>query len=220
MRSSCTTSVPMPKIMRRARSARFDHQALHLRHCARHAVDQRARDDGVSDVQLDDLADRGDRLHVVIVHAMAGVHGQPEAARVPGRIAEPLQLARLTLAARVGIRARVQLDDRRTDTRRRFELRRIRIDEQRDADARIARAARHTGAERCDLRCRVEAAFGRHLGATLGHQAAVRRPHFAGDAHHFFGRRHLEVQPRLQHLAARREYRGPGCAGDPRADAW
>ena len=32
------------------------HQRLHLAHRLRQAVEQRARDDGVADVQLDDLA--------------------------------------------------------------------------------------------------------------------------------------------------------------------
>ena len=37
-------------------------------------------------------------------------------------VAKALQLARLLLAARVGVSARVQLDSRRTDAHGRFEL--------------------------------------------------------------------------------------------------
>ena len=44
-------------------------------------VEDRARDDRVPDVELDDLVDRRDRLHVVIVQAVPGVHGEPERAR-------------------------------------------------------------------------------------------------------------------------------------------
>jgi hypothetical protein len=57
----------------------------------------------MTDVQLHDLPDRGNRLHVVIVHAVAGMHDQPEAARVARSVANALQLARLSFAARIGV---------------------------------------------------------------------------------------------------------------------
>ena len=43
------------------------------------------RDDGVPDVQLDDLMNGGDGLHVVIVQAMAGVNREPQLGPMPGR---------------------------------------------------------------------------------------------------------------------------------------
>jgi hypothetical protein len=115
-------------------------------------------------------------------------------------IAKTLQLARLPFVASICVRAGVQLDSRRADTRCRFELLRIRIDEQRDADARVGEPTAHRS-EGCDLRRCVQPTLGGHFRAALRHEAAICRTHLAGDADHFVGRRHLEIQPRLQHLA-------------------
>ena len=78
-----------------------------------------------------------------------------------------------------------------------LDLREVRRDEQRHANAgggELAHAARHA----FDVGGHVEPAFGGDLGAILGHQAAVVRPHADGDLHHLVRQPHLEVHARLQ----------------------
>ena len=53
----------------------------------------------MADIQLDDLANGGDRLHVVIVQTVAGVHGESKTRCMTSRVLYPLQLTPLTLAA-------------------------------------------------------------------------------------------------------------------------
>ena len=91
----------------------------------------------------------------------------------------------------------MQLDDRRARALGGFDLREIRRDEQRHANAgrgELAHAARHA----FHVRGHVESAFGGDLGAILRHQAAVLRPHAHGDLQHLAGESHLEVHARLQ----------------------
>ena len=54
------------------------HQLFHVAHRLRQAVEHGARDDGVADVELDDLGDGGDGLDVVVVEAVTRVHDEPE----------------------------------------------------------------------------------------------------------------------------------------------
>ena len=91
----------------------------------------------------------------------------------------------------------MQLDDGRARALGRFDLRKIRRDEQRHANARrreLAHAARHA----LHIGGDIEPAFGGDLGAIFRHEAAVLRPHADGDFHHFVGEPHLEVHARLQ----------------------
>ena len=92
------------------------------------------------------------------------------------RRAEPLELARRAPPRRFGVRARVQLHDRRAGARRARRSARVGIDEQRHADASLARVAAR-GRHVARVRGHVEPALGRELCAPLGHEAAVRRPH-------------------------------------------
>ena len=131
--------MPMPKIMRPEPGRARAHQVLHIAHRLGQTVEDRARHDRVADVEFDDLRDGGDRLDVVIVEPMSGVDGQArgDAAKLRGG-AQPFELARARGARGFGVGAGMQLDHRRARAPRRLDLRVIRIDEQRHADARRA----------------------------------------------------------------------------------
>ena len=83
---------PAPSAPRRGRRASII-SAFISRTAAAMPVDDCARDDGVPDVELDDLLDRGDRLHVVVVQAVPGVHREAERRAEPRRIGDPGELA-------------------------------------------------------------------------------------------------------------------------------
>ena len=70
----------------------FQHHCLHLCHGIIHAIKDRAGDNGMTDIQLLQLGDGGDRLDVVIVETMAGVHLQAQAMAVFHGMDDLLQL--------------------------------------------------------------------------------------------------------------------------------
>ena len=51
---------------------------FHLTHGRGEPVENRARDDCVADVELDDVGQGRDRLDIVVMQAMTGVHGEPQ----------------------------------------------------------------------------------------------------------------------------------------------
>ena len=220
MRASCTTSVPMPKIMRR-RSRRALPPSIASSRATARAMPSNdgARDDRVADVQLDDLAG-SPRSAARCDSSCRGRHARSArgCSRAAPRREMRCQLARLLLAARIGVGAGVQLDCGRADSHRRFELRRIRIHEQRHADARVGETPAHRP-ERCDLRRGVEAAFGGHFGAAA--PARDSSPPAAPRRRCAPSRR----SPPSRNSAASAERPGPrgrrdpGCAGDLRAGA-
>ena len=80
-------------------------QRFHLCYRTGKAVENRLGDDGMTDVELNELLDRGDRRCVVIVQAMTTVNDQPATCRVCGRRADSSKLLRDVRAARVRIGA-------------------------------------------------------------------------------------------------------------------
>src|SRR5262245_38216904 len=84
-------------------TACLQHQALQFTDGGRHAVDASARDDGVADIQLDDLRNHRDRLHVVVIQAVTGVHRESNPGTVARRVLNAFQLTRLMFAVSVGI---------------------------------------------------------------------------------------------------------------------
>ena len=95
------------------------------------------RNDGVTDVQLCNLRDFGDRLDVVIVQPVTGIDLQAQAGRVDRGCADALQL--LTgIGSGFGIGAGVNLDDRRAGGACRLDLDAVCCNEQRDADAGVS----------------------------------------------------------------------------------
>ena len=100
----------------------------------------------------------------MIIEPVTGVHLQAAAVRQLRRLAQALELARLLGAAVLCIGARVQFDDRRAGAPGGLDLRRLRIDEQGDADARCAQL-RAVLAQARPCAHDIEAPLGRELGA-------------------------------------------------------
>jgi hypothetical protein len=125
----------------------------------------------VADVEFDDVGDRDDGLHVVVMQAMPGIHLQPVGMRVFRRDTDALQfMFALRHAVRLGIFPGMQFHHRRAGAACRIDLHRVRVDEQRHADA--CRCA--TLARRFDVVERayhVQAAFGGQFLAAFRHQA-------------------------------------------------
>ena len=178
-----------------------------------------AGDDRVADVELDDLRDRRDRLDVVVVEPVARVHDEP------GRASRAAPHPRAASSSRprsapcgLCVGTRVQLDDRRAGARRRVDLGRVRVDEQRDADPAGGESAAGVG-DRSLLSRDVEPALGRQLGRAS--PAPGRRPPAAPRARSGSSPGSPRSRGSCASAARRagRARRGPGCAGDPRAGA-
>jgi len=124
------------------------------------------------------------------------VHDEPEGASARYAGVETCELARHAGRVSFGVGARVQLDDRRAGFRARFDLRRVGVDEQRDADAVLRERSAGLG-DAMLLPGHVEPAFGRELLAPFRYQAAVGRTVLDGELDHRVRDGHLEIQARL-----------------------
>ena len=146
--------------------------------------------------------DRCHRRHVVVGESMPGVHLEADIGGALRRGGQAFELARLGRTGRLGIRAGVQLDDRRSRAPGRLDLRQVRRDEQRHPDTRGAELA-HRSRDALHVRRHVETPLGGDLGAVLGDQAAILRAHADGDVHHLVREPHLEIHARLQQRTQR-----------------
>jgi hypothetical protein len=99
----------------------------------------------------------------------------------------------------------VQFDDRRAGALRSLDLRRIRIDEQRDPDARGAQRRHGIADPRPFEASHIQAALGGDFLARFRHQAAILRQHLLRDADHLLGHRHFQIHAGLQRLAHDRD---------------
>src|SRR5579871_2530384 len=149
------------------------------------------------DVQLHDVANGSDRLHVVVVQTMTGVHFNPQARGELCAASQAFQLDSLpgTFVLRVG--ARVELDDRCTDLGSSLDLRWIRIDEQTNTNAVLTQGAcslRQPG----NLARNVQTSLGRNLLALLRNETTIRGTYLTGNADHFIRHGHFQVHMRLQ----------------------
>src|SRR5438270_5975850 len=88
----------------------------------------------MTDVELRDLRDRCDWDHIVEGEAVAGMGFDAVLDRQRGAVGEPFQLGGAFLALNMGIAPRVELDDRRAEPHRGFDLAFGWLDEQADAD--------------------------------------------------------------------------------------
>ena len=173
--------------------ARLVHACPHAADGAFQAAEYGFADEKVPDVELGDGHDRGHRADGVVGEAVPGVAFEAEGVGQRRRRRQTLQLG-LPLAARdTTIGAGVQLDHRRAQRRRRLQLPRIGIDEQRGADAGL-RDGVDVGLQLRAPAGRVETALGGHLEAFLGHDAGGVRPVPEGDRQHLLGGRHLEIE--------------------------
>ena len=80
MRATLTMSVPIPKIIAASTTVLFaclDHQALHLAHGFMQATEYGPRDYRMTDIQFANIAQRGNRLNIVVVQAMPCINLHP-----------------------------------------------------------------------------------------------------------------------------------------------
>src|SRR5690606_29497971 len=95
----------------------------------------------VADVELGELRDGGDRLHVVVSQAVARMRLDAVLGGESGHVGDLLELDCDLVAGRMGVFAGVKLDDGGSEPESRLKLALVRGNEQTDADARIAQAA-------------------------------------------------------------------------------
>src|ERR1700744_5441082 len=124
----------------------------------------------MADIELDNLRQRRDRADIVEGEAVAGMNLEPDLMSQPGGFGQPAQLFFMRGADRVGIGARMELDDMGADVLCRPHLPQVRADEHRDADA-ACRQLRYDAFRAFAIPDYVETAFRRALSPPLGHQA-------------------------------------------------
>ena len=109
----------------------FLHQRTHVADRLGQTVEGGATDDGVTDVELIELGDRGDSLDVVVVQAVARIDLQALASGVGSSGGDALELGvALGIRGGIGVAAGVDLDEGSTARGGRIDLQRIRIDEE------------------------------------------------------------------------------------------
>ncbi len=147
----------------------------------------------MADVELGDLRNRSDGLHILEREAMAGMGFKPVLGGERGGICNAAQFMRERFTLRVRIRPSVQLDDRCAQRNCRLDLHRVRLDEQADANPGFAQPGDH-GFQMIMLARRVEPALGGALLAPLGDKADGMGTMAKGDPQHFLRCRHLHVE--------------------------
>ena len=159
--------------------------------------EHRFADEEMPDIELGDLRQRGDRLGAGVVEAVPGMDFEAEAFRQRSAIAQQLpfgaRLRRVHFGERVAPGAGMQLDDGRAQFRRGLNLRGLRADEQRNANAGVFELM-HDWFKLRALAGSVETALGRALGTLFRHQTSGMRSCFERDGDHLRGRRHFEIQ--------------------------
>ena len=154
----------------------------------------------MADVQLVHLWQRGNWQHVVVGQAVTGINLQSQACRIGGRFGDTLQLFELCgIVFSVGIATRVDFDIRRAHLSRGFDLFDIRINKQRNQNARIRQTfagITHFVA----LTGHIQAAFGGDFLTFFRYQAAEVRFGVAGNRQHLFGNGHLQIHAGIQRL--------------------
>ena len=157
------------------------------------------------DIELDDFRDCCNGCDVLIVEPVACMNGQTDGAgRNTGR-AYAFQFSGTLLgAAGIRIGPGMQLHNRRARGNASFDLRRIRIDEQRHANP--TRRKRRAGiANPVLLRYDIETAFGRQFLAALRHQATIGRLRIGRNGDHGVGDCHFQIDSCQQTLLHQRE---------------
>ncbi len=109
------TSVPTPNIMTASLAACLCHEAFHVADGDRQAIKHRTRNDGVADVEFDDLFDDRDFCNVLIVQSMSGIDNKAQVMSVFGCCNNTLQFGFLFIVARIRVTSRMQLHDGRAD---------------------------------------------------------------------------------------------------------
>src|SRR5439155_1870113 len=149
-----------------------------------------------------------DRLDIEIVEGVAGIEAH---AAVVDRLTGDPHLVELRDYRRafgiaalgvegVGVRPGVNLAHARTDARRGFDLPQVGVDEHAGYDAGIGQIL-HRPLEGRFVRGDIEPAFGGDFLAALGYQPGHFRFERAGDAQHFVGGCHFQVELDVDEIA-------------------
>ena len=156
-------------------------------------------EDHVADIQFDDLGDARDRRDVLVMQPMPGVDHEAQIMAIGCRVHDSIQFALLRSAVRVRVATGVQFHDRGPGRHGSVELRAVRVDEHRYADAAVGEFCAGVP-QLVQLARNVKAAFGSQFLAFLRHQADVRRPDTPRNRDHLVGDGHLEVHVRAHDL--------------------
>ena len=151
----------------------------------------------MADIEFGDLRDGGDGRDIVEGQAMAGMRFDAVLGRQRGRIGDAAQFRRARAAVQMRIGPGVKFDHGRAKLDRGVDLRGVGLDEQADADARVAQL-RDDGPQRLQLPCCVQPALGRALLALFRHDAGGMRPVAQRDVQHFLRRRHFQIERHVQ----------------------
>ena len=157
------------------------------------------RHDGVADVELGDLRYGGDGLDVVVVQPVPRVDLQAQAGSMGDGRPDPLELFPGS-GSGFGVGAGVDLHNRCAGRVGGVELRPVRRDEQRDADAGLPQREAG-GAHPLQMTDHVQPALGGALLAPLRHQADVVRAHAQRERDHLVGHRALQIHASRDRVA-------------------
>jgi hypothetical protein len=154
----------------------------------------------VTDIELDDLFDFGNRCDVAIMESMACIDDEADIVAIMGSARDALELLFLLFAPGIRVTARMQFDDGRTGSNCRIELCRLGIDKQRCTDTgfrKLAACVTHF----VQLPGNIQTAFCCQLLAILGYQANIGWFRRNRDIQHFLRYSTLEVHVRAHDLS-------------------
>src|SRR3990167_2893152 len=135
----------------------------------------------MADVQFRNTRDRSDRLNVVIIEAVAGVHLQLEIEPLLHRLFDAHQLLPARLAGfRFRVAAGVNFDHRRTGFGGRLDLVRIGVHKKRHAYAGTGKFSADAG-DLLKAADDIQSAFGRQFLTSFGYETNLVRMDTAGD---------------------------------------
>ena len=221
MRRMSQRSEPIPRIMPLHLRPALVHGRAHGSDRLVEAEEDRLADQGMADVELDDLRDRRDGPDGVEVEAVPGMDLETDPGAVLGCLAQALEFVGdpgwVAVDHRLAIGAGVELDHGRAGGAGSLHDLDLRLHEQRHPDALPASSwmagRRWTWAPTMSSPPSVVRSS-RFSGTR---QAACGR--MRGDADHLGGRRHLEVERHEELALEPLHIRRPGCAAGPPADA-
>ena len=151
----------------------------------------------MADIELDHLWQRRDLPRRVIVKPMPGVTFDAERGGLLGGALQPREFGRGPFAGAIGHGIApgpgMEFDRRRADRARRFDRRRLWLDEQGNDDPGTGQFAGE-GAQMIVAADNIETTLGRALLAPLGHEAGRMRLHRQSHIEHLDRGCHLEIQ--------------------------
>jgi len=145
------------------------------------------------DVQLDELRQDQDRLHVRVIQPMAGIHLDAGVTREPCGLDQAAEFLLAGGTRGLGIGSGMELDDGGTEGRGGLDLRGLGVDEETDADAGLPHVAEGR-LQSSTVGDTVEASLGGDLLAALGNEADIGGKDLQGDGDDLGGVPHLEVE--------------------------